>query len=108
MIWIPLAALVCGVISVASWSFADPANHFFHEVSGGLSLVFFGAYLCLALAYVALSRQSRIGAVWALWCFAAMAIPLAAAFPVSSRDVFLYSFYGKMWLSARVVDHAIE
>jgi hypothetical protein len=96
-------ALALGLLAtgtcLGSWVKGDlTANDFEHLGDLRLLLVFFLVFLGLAAGYQALS-ESRSALSWRALTvgFLAMSIPFLLAFPVGSKDVFLYAFYGKMW-----------
>ncbi len=91
--------LLCGAIAAASYLKSDLTNNDFeHFADLRLSALFFVLFTGLCAAYVALYRTHPTIAPPTLFI---TAIVLAAlffvCFPIGSKDIFGYAFYGKMW-----------
>src|ERR1700687_5573874 len=91
--------LLCGAILVASFVKADLTRNDFERFDDlRLMYVFFALFVGLCALYIAVygerlavSRRAVIATT--LMCTAL----LLGSFPVGSKDVFGYAFYGKMW-----------
>jgi hypothetical protein len=91
--------LLCGAVSIASFVKADPAHNDFERFEDlRLLFVYFGLFAGLCGVYVAAYQQPqaiprRVLLVTSIACVAL----LLTGFPVGSKDVFFYAFYGKIW-----------
>jgi hypothetical protein len=100
---VPLAALnaaICAAILVASYLKTDWARNDFERFDDlRLTFSFFALFTGLCATYAAIYSER----LWAsrrlvLLGAAACAGALLASFPVGSKDVFAYSFFGKIWV----------
>jgi hypothetical protein len=91
--------LLCGAVSIASFVKGDPSRNDFERFADlRLLFLYFGLFGGLCAVYVAAYRQRQVVPQRTLLatCVACV-ILLLAGFPVGSRDVFFYAFYGKIW-----------
>jgi len=91
--------LLCGAVSIASFVKTDPSHNDFERFADlRLLFLYFGLFAGLCGVYVAAYRQRQAAPQRTLLVTCvACAILLLAGFPVGSRDVFFYAFYGKIW-----------
>ncbi|MGD0949344.1 MAG: hypothetical protein ABSA52_18190 [Candidatus Binatia bacterium] len=90
---------LCGGILVASFLKSDWANNDFERFDDlRLLFLFFVLFVGLCWAYVTayLQRQAVSRRALVATCVASAAL-LLVSFPVGSKDVFFYAFYGKVW-----------
>ena len=99
--WIVPASLIalCGGILVASFLKSDWANNDFERFNDlRLLFLFFALFAGLCAVYVAAYRLRLEVSPRALAATTAVSsLLLLAAFPVGSKDIFAYSFFGKLW-----------
>jgi hypothetical protein len=83
----------------ASWIRSDlTTNDFerFHDPR--LLALFLALFVALLAVYGSLLEREVAPRRRVAWAgFAIVSLPLLASFPVGSKDVFFYAFYGKMW-----------
>jgi hypothetical protein len=94
-----LPAVVAAGVLVASWLKGDLPNNDFERFDDlRLTFLFFTLLAVACLGYAKLALEPRLvpGRVLAAG-FAAAAALLLSAYPVGSKDVFLYAFTGKVW-----------
>ncbi len=96
----PLFALAVAALSYVRAS--DPTTNDFERFADlRLTFAFFGVFLLWVGWYARLVFYApcrAIGTAREFWCvFVGTGIPLLVSFPVGSRDVFAYAFYGRMW-----------
>lgn len=84
---------------VASYAKADVLTNDFERFDDlRLTVLFFALFAGLSGIYVGLVGWATGPGRRLAWIVAGLcAVPLLAAFPVGSRDVFAYAFFGKMW-----------
>lgn len=95
----PLAAVVlAALVVVASWWKVDLANNDFERFDDlRLSFAFFGLFVGLAGVYVGVYLERRRFSPLAIGATAVLlALLFIGSFPVGSRDVFGYAFFGRM------------
>jgi hypothetical protein len=92
---VALAAAVCA----ASWLKSDlTANDFERFADLRLTVGFFALFTGLSAVYVGLVGTRAEPPRWQVTAIAVLAaLFFAGTFPVGSKDVFYYVFYGKMW-----------
>jgi hypothetical protein len=90
---------LCGGILVASFVKSDWANNDFERFDDlRLLFLFFTLFAGLCSVYVAVYRLRLEVSPRALAATTALSsLLLLAAFPVGSKDIFAYSFFGKLW-----------
>ena len=91
--------LLCGAVSVASFFKSDPARNDFERFEDlRLLFLYFALFTGLCGVYVAIYVQPDAvpRRILVVTCGACVAL-LLAGFPVGSKDVFFYAFYGKIW-----------
>lgn len=100
LVWAPcLISVALAGLSYAH--IADPATNDFERFEDlRLTFAFFALFLLWIAWWIALATnaelQQRLARRW--WpVFFLTSMPLLFSFPVGSRDVFAYAFYGKMW-----------
>jgi hypothetical protein len=102
MVWLPVSvALVClcGAILLASFFASDATRNDFERFDDLRRLfLFFALFVGLCAVYVTLySRPGNVPRRAILATTGAAAALLLASFPVGSKDVFGYAFFGKIW-----------
>ncbi len=91
--------LLCGAVSIASFFKSDPSRNDFERFEDlRLLFLYFTLFTGLCSVYVAVyfQRDAVPRRTLVVTCVACVAV-LLAGFPVGSKDVFFYAFYGKIW-----------
>lgn len=91
--------LLCGAVSLASFFKSDPSQNDFERFADlRLLFLYFALFTGLCSVYVAVYRQRDAvpRRTLVVTCVACVGL-LLAGFPVGSKDVFFYAFYGKIW-----------
>lgn len=89
---------VCAIFAVITFLSANFTTNFLDTQPRGQALLLWLLLIALVGLYVVQTQEDRNispGRVWPLACFALACMVIS--YPVGSRDVFLYAFYGKMW-----------
>jgi hypothetical protein len=102
--WVRIGSAVvvlCALIALASWLKTDLTRNDFERFDDlRLSFAFFALCAGLALTYVAAyTSQSPVSGRAIAWVTAGAIAALWSSFPVGSKDIFGYAFYG------RILDH---
>jgi hypothetical protein len=86
-------------LSAATHLKTDVATRDFERLDNPWMSAFYLALLAaMVLAYARLEESEHGAPAHRIWLgFAVLAVPAALAFPVGSKDIFFYAFYGKMW-----------
>jgi hypothetical protein len=99
----------CGALLAASYLHSDWTTNDFERFNDlRLTGLFFALFLGWCGAYVALYAQRCTASRRLLWAGTLAAVTLLfASFPVGSKDVFAYSFLGRMWGFHHVNPYAV-
>lgn len=85
--------------AAASWIRSDLTTNDFERFDDPrLLALFLALFVGLLAAYGSLFERESAPRTRVVWtAFAIVSLPILASFPVGSKDVFFYAFYGKMW-----------
>jgi hypothetical protein len=94
-----LLIALCAAVAVASFLKSDLTRNDFERFDDAWLLVLFLAlFTALSATYVHAFRQRQaIAGSVVITTGLACVVLMIATFPVGSRDLFVYAFYGKMW-----------
>lgn len=103
--WLAPGTTVLLAVSSYLWIHTPERNDFERIEDLRLLFLFFFCFAVWCAAYLACAEKilsadlplRRLNNFRSLAVFGALTVPLLASFPVGSRDVFAYAFYGKMW-----------